>query len=99
VFKPLTIDDVNQIAWLLINGITKRLAAKGINFRAEDAAVEGLAKEGFDPLFGARPLRRVIQEKVDTAIADVMLRGELGRKDTLVLEAGGNLRIEKAPIL
>lgn len=99
VFKPLTIDDVNQIAWLLINGITKRLAAKGINFRAEDAAVEELAKEGFDPLFGARPLRRVIQEKVDTAIADVMLRGEIGRKDTLVLEAGGNLRIEKAPTL
>lgn len=99
VFKPLTIDDVNQIAWLLINGITKRLAAKGINFRAEDAAVEELAKEGFDPLFGARPLRRVIQEKVDTALADVMLRGEIGRKDTVVLEPGGKLRIEKAPTL
>jgi len=99
VFKPLTQDDVNQIAWLLINGITKRLAVKGINFRAEDAAVEELAKEGFDPLFGARPLRRVIQEKVDTALADVMLRGEIGRKDTVVLEPGGKLRIEKAPTL
>jgi len=99
VFKPLTQDDVNQIAWLLINGITERLAVKGINFRAEDAAVEELAKEGFDPLFGARPLRRVIQEKVDTALADVMLRGEIGRKDTVVLEPGGKLRIEKAPTL
>lgn len=99
VFKPLTIDDVNQIAWLLINGIAKRLAAKGMNFRAEDAAVEELAKQGFDPLYGARPLRRVIQEKVDTALADLMLKGEVGRRDTLVLEPGGNIRIEKAPTL
>ncbi|MFA5185634.1 MAG: ATP-dependent Clp protease ATP-binding subunit [Patescibacteria group bacterium] len=96
VFKPLTMDDVNQIAWLMINGITKRLADKGINFKAEDAAVEELAQQGFDPLFGARPLRRVIQEKVDTALADVLLRGEVGRKDTVVLEPGGKLRIEKA---
>lgn len=99
VFKPLTMDDVTQIAWLMINNITKRLADKGIRFRAEDSAVEELAKEGFDPLFGARPLRRVIQEKVDNALADVMLRGEIGRKDTIVLEPGGKLRIEKAPVV
>jgi len=99
VFKPLTMDDVTQIAWLMINGITKRLAERGITFRAEDAAVEELARQGFDPLFGARPLRRVIQENVDNALADVLLRGEVGRKDSVVLEPGGKLRIEKAPSL
>lgn len=97
VFKPLTMDDVTQIAWLLINGLTKRLEEKGITFKAEDAAVEELAKVGFDPLFGARPLRRVIQERVDNGLADLLLQNKIGRKDKVMLEAGGNLRIEKAP--
>lgn len=97
VFKPLTVDDVTQIAWLMLNGVAKRLAEKGINFRAEDAAVEELAAAGFDPLYGARPLRRVIQERVDNGLADLLLRGEVGRKDTIVLEAGSRLRVEKAP--
>lgn len=96
VFKPLTLDDVTQIAWLLIHGISKRLEEKGIVFRAEDAAVEELAEAGFDPLFGARPLRRVIQERVDNALADALLRGEITRKDQVTLVPGGKLDIQKA---
>lgn len=96
IFKPLTMDDVTQIAWLLIGGITTRLAEKGIIFKAEDAAVEELAKAGFDPLFGARPLRRVIQDRVDNGLADLLLKGAVSRKDTIVLQAGGELRVEKA---
>jgi ATP-dependent Clp protease ATP-binding subunit ClpC len=97
VFKPLTMDDVNQIAWLLINGITKRMEEKGISFTADDAAVEEIARAGFDPLFGARPLRRVIQERVDNGLADLLLKNEVARKDMVILEAGGTLRVEKAP--
>lgn len=97
VFKPLTLDDVTQIAWLMIHGIEKRMADKGMMFIAEDEAVEELARAGFDPLFGARPLRRVIQDRVDNGLADLLLRDELGRKDTVVLESGGNLRVQKAP--
>jgi ATP-dependent Clp protease ATP-binding subunit ClpC len=99
VFKPLSQTDVDQIAWLLINGITERLAKKGIQFRAEDEAVEELARQGFDPLFGARPLRRVIQERVDNALADLLLRGGIGRKDTIILKSGGELQVEKAPAI
>ena len=95
VFKPLTLDDVTQIAWLLIGGVSKRLEAQGIGFRADDAAVEELAKVGFDPVFGARPLRRAIQERVDNGLADLLLRKTLVRGDTVVLEAGGQLRVEK----
>jgi ATP-dependent Clp protease ATP-binding subunit ClpC len=97
VFKPLSMDEVTQIAWLLINGIVKRLADKGIGFEATDDAVEELATAGFDPMFGARPLRRVIQERVDNGLADLLLRGEVGRKDTIILEQGGTLRVKKAP--
>ncbi len=99
VFKPLTMDDVEQITWLLINGIAKRLEAKGIIFKAEDEAVQELARLGFDPLFGARPLRRVIQEKVDNALADALLKNEIKRKDTVTLKLGGQLDIQKAPVL
>jgi len=100
VFKPLTLDDVTQIAWLMINGIAKRLETqKGISFRAEDAAIEELAHAGYDPAFGARPLRRVIQDRVDNALADLILRGEVGRKDTIILQAGSTLRVEKAQAL
>ncbi|KAA0205673.1 ATP-dependent Clp protease ATP-binding subunit [Candidatus Uhrbacteria bacterium] len=95
VFKPLTMDDVVQIAYLQMEGIRKRLDEKGIGFRAEDEAVEELAQAGFDPLFGARPLKRVIQERVENGLADLLLRHAVGRKDTVVLRAGGEMAVEK----
>jgi len=95
VFKPLTMEDVIQIAWLLLAQIKKRLEKRGINFRAEDAAVEELAKAGFDPVYGARPLRRVIQDRVENPLADLLLKQNVGRKDTVVLQPGGTLSVEK----
>lgn len=95
VFKPLTLDDVTQIAWLLIQAVAKKLETKGFEFRAEDEAVEALARAGFDPLFGARPLRRVIQERVDNALADLLLRKQVDRKDRIILRADGTLSVEK----
>ena len=97
IFKPLTLDDVTQIGWLMINGIAERLLkTKGIIFHAEDEAVEALAQEGFDPLFGARPLRRVIQEKVENGLADLLLRSAVGRRDSVLLKANGSLEVKKA---
>lgn len=96
VYKPLTLDDVEQITWLLLRQIEKQLDGRGMKFRSEDAAVEELARTGFDPLFGARPLRRVIQDKVENQLADLLLRGEVARRDTVVLDADGTLRVEKA---
>ncbi|MCA9391491.1 MAG: ATP-dependent Clp protease ATP-binding subunit [Candidatus Magasanikbacteria bacterium] len=95
VFRPLTLDEVEQITWLQINRLAKNLQTKGIGFTADDEAVQWLAREGFDPQFGVRPLKRLIQDKVETEIADVLLRGEVSRKDTLVLEEGGHLRVDK----
>lgn len=96
VFKPLSPEDVVAIAYLLINKVAQRLEAKGIAFRASDEAVHELAKKGYDPKFGARPLRRVIQDTVDNAIADQLLQGNVGRRDTLVLAEGGVITVEKA---
>lgn len=99
VFKPLSLDDVTQIAWLLINKVTAQLETKGIKFRAEDAAVEALAQQGFDPLFGARPLRRVIQERVDNQLADLLLRNAVKRRDSIVLNGDLSLTVEQAAAL
>ncbi len=98
VFKPLRMEDVVQIAWLMIGSITKRLEDKGINFHVDDEAVEELAKAGFDPLFGARPLRRVIQDKVENALADLLLRKAVDRRDTINLHAGGKMEVQKAEL-
>ena len=95
VFKPLTLEEVVQIAELLVKKVASRLEPKGIFFRADPEAVRALAEKGFDPTFGARPLRRVVQNEVDTAIADALLKGQVQRRDTIVLEAGGAIRIEK----
>jgi ATP-dependent Clp protease ATP-binding subunit ClpC len=97
VYKPLTRDEVVQIAWLMLGSITRTLEAKGIKFRAEDIAVENLADAGFDPAFGARPMRRVIQDRVETPLADILLKGEVARHDTVVLNDNGELTVEKAP--
>jgi len=96
VFRPLTADQIEQIAWLMMGKITDLLAGRGITFRATDEAVKELASIGFDPVFGARPMRRVLQEKVENALADALLRQKLGRRDTVVLDPGGVIRIEKA---
>jgi ATP-dependent Clp protease ATP-binding subunit ClpC len=99
VFKPLTQDEVSQIAYLMIAKVAKRLEPKGINFRATDEAVMELARKGYDPQFGARPLRRVVQEEVDNAIADALLEGKASRRDTIVLNPGGEITVEKAEAL
>ncbi|HCB18758.1 TPA: hypothetical protein DEP34_00020 [Candidatus Uhrbacteria bacterium] len=61
--------------------------------------LDALVQKGFDPQFGARPLRRVIQEEVENAIADILLQGKVKRRDTIVLEEGGTIYIESAPTL
>jgi ATP-dependent Clp protease ATP-binding subunit ClpC len=99
VFKPLTRDEVVQIAWLMVNRLGRQLEEKGMKFRADDIAVEALADAGFDPAFGARPLRRVIQDRIENQLADLLLKNQAVRRDTIVLQSDGTLNVEKAPAL
>ncbi|MFH1171140.1 MAG: ATP-dependent Clp protease ATP-binding subunit [bacterium] len=99
VFRPLTRSDVVAVATLMIRKVAQRLEEKGITFTASDAAIRELADAGFDPLFGARPLRRLIQERIDNALAKHLLTGKIGRRDHVILEAGGIIRVDEAPSL
>lgn len=89
VFAPLTEPELALIARLLIAEVAKRLEPKGILLRVSDGVIKQLVEKGYDPTYGARPLRRVIQEEVDNAIASVLLEGTIKRRDTIVLDENG----------
>lgn len=95
VFKPLTFNNVIDIAKLMLRGIGKVLNPKGIVLKFTDKGVAELAKLGFDPAFGARPLRRLLQQRVENVIADKILTGELKRRDIAVINKEGNIEVEK----
>lgn len=99
VFKPLFEAQIVEITKLMIAQVTKRLEGKGIGFQVTDAEVLELAHKGYDPKFGARPLRRVVQEEVDNAIANALLEGKVQRRDTIVLGVGGVMSIQKGQSL
>ncbi|BAL01755.1 ATP-dependent Clp protease ATP-binding subunit ClpC [Oscillibacter valericigenes Sjm18-20] len=82
VFHRLTQDDITEIARRMLKATEKRMAAMGVKLEADDAAICELAKEGFDPKYGARPLRRAIQNKVEDAVAEQLLSGGLKSGDT-----------------
>ena len=84
------------IAKLFLSDLAQRLEAKGISFVIEEAAVRELANLGFDPAFGARPLRRVIQDKVEDNLAKLLLARKIDRRDKVILKQGLKLEIKKA---
>jgi ATP-dependent Clp protease ATP-binding subunit ClpA len=96
LFKPLTPKEIEQITVLMLKKVTKRLENKGIHFKASEDAIRELAEIGFSKEFGARPLARAIQQRVDNSLANFLLTGKIGRRDKVVLEKGGEIRIEKA---
>jgi len=95
VFKALGKRELKEIAKLLLKKLTKQLEEKGISFEASEEVIEELVEKGYDPVFGARPLRRVIQEEVNNALANYLLTGRLSRGDLAILEPGGKIRVEK----
>jgi ATP-dependent Clp protease ATP-binding subunit ClpC len=86
IFEPLTEDDLKQVVELLTNDVRQRLAERGVGLELTDAAKEALVKEGFDPVFGARPLRRTVQRRVENPLSKRILAGEFVEGDTVVVD-------------
>ena len=95
-FKPLTEADVCKVAALMLKKIKKNLMEKGISLKADKDGVAILAKEGYDPKFGARPLRRLLQDKIENRIANYILSGEIKRRDTVIINSKAEVEVEKA---
>ena len=87
LFKPLTKENLNGIIDILMQGLKRRLADKTLKLEVTDSAKTLLIDRGFDPVYGARPLKRYLQGSAETLIAKEILRGELPAGSTLVLDA------------
>ena len=96
VFRQLDEEDIRKIARRMLEVTGRRMAQQGITLQADDDAVAALAKTGFDAQYGARPLRRAIQNTVEDAVAELMLEGKLLDGDTAhVRLKDGKVVIEK----
>lgn len=96
VFHRLTEDDIKEIAKLMLGQLKKRLAANEINAEFSDAAVAEIAKEGFDPVYGARPLRRAIQSKIEDMLSEEIISGNIGNGDSVEVDVkDGSFVVEK----
>lgn len=95
LFRALQTADIKKIAALMLKRVAKDLEAKGIELRVEDAALDFFAQAGFDPEFGARPLRRTLQERVENQLAELLLSKKVQRHNVVVLGAEGKMTVTK----
>lgn len=77
VFHPLALEHIKHIVEIQLNQLRQRLAERNLTLKITDAALEALAKDGYDPVYGARPLKRLIQQQLQNPLALQILRGEL----------------------
>ena len=100
VFRALALKDVLQIVELELNRIRKQLKEQSLTLEVSPEAMELLGTKGYDPDFGARPLRRVIQNTIEDELADRLLRGELkGGGAVVVTSEGGEIKVHTTPTI
>jgi ATP-dependent Clp protease ATP-binding subunit ClpB len=98
VFKPLTFTEITRIVDLQLDELRARLAEQRITLEATEQAERFMAEQGFDPAYGARPLRRFISREVETRVARALLRGDLPEDSTIVVDVvDGELAVVPRP--
>ncbi len=96
VFHPLEQEQAAKIVRLMLKGVADRLRERGIDLTFSEGAVEQLSRDGFDPVYGARPLRRAIQHQVEDSLSEELLSGKICLGDKVKAKAkGGKLAFEK----
>lgn len=88
IFKPLNRDEISKIVELLLSDLRKRLAEREIKLEVTPAAIEAIIGGGYDPIYGARPLKRYIQRMIETPLARKLLSGEATKSITIDYQAG-----------
>jgi ATP-dependent Clp protease ATP-binding subunit ClpB len=86
LFDSLTTDDLARIVDLSVDALSRRLSVRRISLEVSDAAREWLALTGFDPLYGARPLRRLVQSAIGDQLARALLAGDVRDGDTVLVD-------------
>ena len=89
-YKPLTKAEISRIVALMVDGLNKRLSDKQLRVELTDAAMNAVIDQGFDPTFGARPLKRYLQSKVETLIARRIIAADVKPGDILSVDVDAN---------
>jgi ATP-dependent Clp protease ATP-binding subunit ClpB len=90
MFEPLSRENIHEIVKIQMNGMVKQLEEAGFKLEITDEAVDWLAQLGYDPQFGARPLKRVLQKKVLNELSKQILSGEIKKENTIIVDALDN---------
>ena len=87
MFRPLTKQNIRAIIDLLIADVNRRLEEKELKIELTEAAKDFVVEGGYDPMYGARPLKRYLQKNVETLAARLILAGNVGREDVILVDA------------
>jgi len=99
VFESLTKPELHEIVKLMSRSVLQRVAEQGISVKITPAAIDVVASAGFDPEYGARPIRRALQTKVEDALSEELLRGNITTEDAVTIGAkNGEIRISTKPL-
>ncbi len=94
LFKPLHLDEVTKIASLLARQLVDRLKERRITLEVSDEAIRQIAKAGYDPVYGARPLKRYIQRELETKVARAIIAGQVSDGGTMKVDfADGGITV------
>ena len=87
VFHPLNTSQLSQIAKLFITGLNKRLQSRGASLKITESALKYLIHKGYDSEYGARPLRRLIEQEIEDRLAEQLLDGSISANSTIIISA------------
>ena len=82
LFKPLALEEITRIVDLLVDDLNRRLEDRGVKVVLDDEAKKWVGEKGFDPVYGARPLKRFLQKQVETRLARALISGDINEGDT-----------------
>ena len=90
LFKPLTLDEITKIVDLLLADLNRRLADRRVTVKLDAKAKEWAAEKGYDPVYGARPLKRFLQRQLETRLARALIAGEVAENSTVTFKVKGD---------
>ena len=90
LFKPLTLEEITRIVDLLLADLNRRLAERRVTVKLDAKAKEWAAEKGYDPVFGARPLKRFLQRQIETRLARALISGEVAEDSTVTFKLKGD---------
>ncbi|CAH1854218.1 ATP-dependent Clp protease ATP-binding subunit [Convivina intestini] len=100
IFNPLTENELHQIVKLMSKDILDRITERGIRVKMTPAAIDAVAKAGFDPEYGARPIRRVLQSTVEDQLSEALLAGKITTEDSVTIGAkNGKIKLTIKPLV